>query len=382
MTKDKISYFLIFLLLFLISFQMSAFGLSTLAFYNQIKNVVAVIMILLFLLNLDGFIKNLRSFYIIKFHFIIILLIIVSLLVLYAYDYNISYGGLRELVFVLSFIVIGINITLSKKQYLRITNFFSLLITLSALSVVFVYAKGFVIHENYLPVPKNQLAPVYSIAFIISLHNGLKYKKILSFINYTCALILVASLLIIRGRSAIVALFLVLFIYVFFFIKKKKYKLIFIIFISIFLVLSWQYIYDSLFLNYDVTDIESISAGRTLSYREGLEFLSDHIIAGNLKNELSMDSIIHNYFLYSLVNYGLFLGGLYLILYISYIVIIIKLIRINQFQYYDLGVLLVTVLFIVSLTEYTYPYSPGSVSFFPFVLLGQSLILNKKNKLI
>jgi hypothetical protein len=106
---------------------------------------------------------------------------------------------------------------------------------------------------------------------------------------------------------------------------------------------------------------------------EGFNYFRNYTLTGQLGNPIYTGKTIHNYILINLVNYGILISVLLLSIYFQYIVEIFKAIKKNTFQYYEIGPLVMMIIFIVSLFEYTYPYAPGSAIFFPFFLMGQFL---------
>jgi O-antigen ligase len=193
-------------------------------------------------------------------------------------------------------------------------------------------------------VPKNQIAPVFGTAFVAAIYfifNNAQ-KKGSQMIYYITAFLLFASLLVIRGRSVILSVFVSIIVFVFFYLKQRKYKYVLIFSAIIIASLAGNFIYDALFLNYDITDIESISTGRMSRNYEGFDFFISNPLMGQLSGIKYPGFTIHNYILYNLVNYGLFVGGLIFLLYFKYIREIVKAFKTNSFRYYDLGPLLMT----------------------------------------
>jgi len=165
-------------------------------------------------------------------------------------------------------------------------------------------------------------------------------------------------------------------VFIFYYIRNKKYIFFTLAFVLLLMPFIWQYLYDALFLNYDITDIDSISTNRMTRNLIGIDFLLKYPLTGQLGHTF-YGRKIHNYVLISLVSYGALLSSLILIIYFKYVLKIIRAIRKNTFQYYEVGPLVMIILLIISLFEYTYPYAPGSAVFFPFFLLGQ--YLKKRN---
>lgn len=372
-SKNKVSYILLHIILFFTSAQFSSFGIEG-EVYDLLRIIIIILILILFTLNI-GVVRKIGRWSLTKYHTIITILLSVALFFASAFTLYVEYSPLRDLVISLIVLLIGTNIKLEERQYKYLVNAFVILYSLSAVSIALKYASGFVILDQYLSVPKNQIAPVFGTAFVASVYfifNNAQ-KKGSQMIYYITAFLLFASLLVIRGRSVILGVFVSIIVFVFFYLKQRKYKYV-LIFSSIIIgSLAGNFIYDALFLNYDMTDIESISTGRMSRNYEGFDFFISNPLMGQLSGIKYPGFTIHNYILYNLVNYGLFVGGLVLFLFYKYIKVIVKSYKINNFRYYDLGPLLMTLLFVVSLLEYTYPYAPGSAVFFTFFLMGQYL---------
>lgn len=378
MSRSKISYYLVILILLVAALQFSSFGII-----DEIYSMLRLLLIggigVLFLISF----KNPLNYYfkvpVFAVHFICLIFFSVLLFVAYTLEANVSFKPAVDLGISLMILMIGYNINISENQFKKLGAIFIILFTFSAISIIITFASGFIIHDHYLPIPKNQIAPVYGVAFIISLYFAFKEKSFFKWIYYILAGLLLMCLLVIRGRAVIVAVLFTTYLFLFHFIEDKRYRIIVIALILLSLPFVGQYIYDALFLNYDITDLDSISAGRMERNIMGLQFLFDNPLKGELVNKFS-GGIIHNYILISLVSYGMILAPLLLVIYFLYIYIVMKAIRGNNFEYYEVGLLAMTILLIVSFFEYTYPYSPGSAVFFPFFLTGQFLRVDKNKQ--
>ena len=127
----------------------------------------------------------------------------------------------------------------------------------------------------------------------------------------------------------------------------------------------------SLTLNHDITDFNSMSAGRLDGYELALDYIVQHPVSGGLVGDVEFNYIPHNYILYNWLNYGIVgsipLVGFYLYLfYFAFRGIYHK--QINGFTL-PMWVLLFSL--IVSLAEYTYPYGPGVSQLMLWFLIGQ-----------
>lgn len=380
LTRSKMAYILFFILIIITALQFSSFGISE-GMYEPLRNLIVGVIVVVFLLSFNRTtISYLSKINILKIHTIVLSFSVIVLILISAFNVSdVRISPIRDLAVSLAILMIGINMSISKKQFNSLLYLFVILYTVSALSIVFTYAQGFIINEFYLPIPKNQFAPAFGSALILSLYlllkKGTKFKVVL----LTTAFLLFASLLIIRGRSVVLAVFLTIMLFLLFYVRRKGVVIATIILAMASLPFIWQYVYDALFLNYDISDLNSISTGRHERNIEGFSFLLQYPLFGELE-AFFKGSTIHNYILYIVVSYGILLGGVALSLYFKYIIVTIKAIRRNTYQYYEVGPLVMVILLVVSLLEYTYPYSPGSAVFFPFFLLGQYLKIEiKKN---
>jgi len=378
LNKNDISYLLLIYLIVLIAIQFSSLGISE-GNYVILRGIIIGLIILIFLFSLNkSLISTLLKSKTLIIHSLILFLSIIVLLVVIPFSkMDIRISPIRDLFLSLIIMVIGINLILTKRQFNRLLLLFIISFTLSALSIVFKYSNGFNILEYYLPIPKNQFAPAFGTAFIISLYIAFQKDTKFKILYFFLSVLLLASLLVIRGRATLVSVFITTFIIVFFYIKNKKYKIFTIFIIIALLPYIDTFIYEALFLNYDLTDINSISTGRLERNLEGISFLIEYPLFGELEHKFS-GLTIHNYILYILVSYGIILGAIILIPFLKYISVTLMGIKRNSYQYYEVGPLVMVILLIISMFEYTYPYSPGSSTFFPFFLLGQYIQMNNK----
>lgn len=377
MNRNKLSYQLLIVLIFITSFQFSAWGVNE-PVYSILRNFISGAIFVLFFVSLRNPIRYYKNISTVRIHFIALVSLSLILTVLVPFSTKIEVYPIRDIFIALIILTIGLQVKLTEKQFIRLNTIYIILYVLAALSIVFIYSSGFIIQEQYLPVPKNQLAPAFGVGLLISLYFGFKAKALKKWLYYAFGLLMFSSLLVIRGRAAIVAVFIAMLIFILFYVRSRKYKVLIFSLIMIVLPFIGKYIYESLFLNYDLSDINSISTGRFQRNLFGLNYFIDNPFSGQLLNTEFNGLTIHNYILYNLVNYGLIFSSFLLLIYFKYIFIIIKAIKENTFQYFEIGPLVILILFIVSLFEYTYPYAPGSAIFFPFFLMGQYL-RNKMN---
>lgn len=374
MKKSVLAYYTLLLMITVSAFQYSAWGLPE--GRNEIIDL-SMIVISFILVLLNGKINKIFTFYrdisLFRLTIITSLTSIIIILSLNIIGYYIMFMPFRDIILSIIFLYIGLSMSFTHKQFNNIIFVYVLSYMLSSISIMYVFASGFVINEMYLPIPKNQLAPAFGIATIISHYCALKKSGIQKYLYLFMAILLFASLLVIRGRAVIISVIIVDFLFVLFYLKNKRTALFYIFIILFSMPLLWGYLYDALFLNYDVTDINSVSSGR--SERNMLAF--DYLIKNPFFGTLGAGyGYVHNYLLHTFVLYGFFWGIIVLSVYYKYIVEVIVSIKNNKFKEHEVGPLTVAMLIIVSLFEYTYPYAPGSAVYFSYILMGHYL----KNK--
>lgn len=370
---NKLSYLILIFLLCLISIQFSSLGVEP-DIYNQLRLLVIAILLVLFVISFKNPWYLIRSRKILKIHLFITLFFTCLLFIFFAFNDNIDFDPVIDLSIVFIIILIGLNINLNKKQLSTVIILFIVLNSIAALSIVYTYATGFIIHQLYLPVPKNQISPVYAFSFMLSLYYTYKYKGTLKILLYTTSFLLILSLFVLRGRAAILAVFIAISFWLFYYIKKKKIIYLYILMIIFSLYYGWDFVYDSLFLNRDLTDIDSISAGRFDNYLRGVSYFFKYPLFGELTGPEFKgidNSELHNYILINIVRYGILLSSMLFIVYFSYLHLIFRKIKNNNYGVLDVTFLLFLMLFVVSMFEYGPPFGSGTMVFFPFFLFGQ-----------
>jgi len=348
------------------SFLIKFSNIYTLLGYASIVLLVLVIFIKKESFNL--FIKN--KVVVILFFFAILQLIIVLLLKGLGQTDNMPY--VRDVFLILTFVYLGFN---EEKNYFKYLFYFIVFLSLSALSIIIFVAGGLTISEQYLSIPKNQIAPIFVQGIISGIFylNEKQPKNIRRYITFISLAILVVTLLILRGRTAMLALAFCSIIYIFLYIKSKRGRLYVLVAMIPLIVYFSPTIYKSFFLNYDVSESDSFTAGRTSVYNEAILILENNPLMGKLFQNSDVSSQIHNYILSIYFELGIFSLPL-LIIYILLLYQIYKMIKLRK-----ISGLLLLVLFITSLSEYTFPYAPGSATFFAFFLYGMNLkTLNSK----
>lgn len=380
---DRIKLFFVVLLILLMAIQLSPMGLGEM--YETLRLGIMFLTGVLFLFSCKF--KELLSVRIIKVMFYILLVESFILFTIFALGGNVYWRAIVEFCMAFMFIVISYNLNIKERAYLFILNLFLWSAIYIGLSCIMAYGNGFTINEQYMPIPKNQIAPVLSVALFIACYvGGISDRKLLKSYYWSIALILFLCICVFRARANMVAVGLGLIVYLFFYGKSKKTIGIGIVLFIIALLFTsiGDFVYKAFVGHYDVSDANSLSAGRTDVYSASLEFLGDNPFFGNIFPHTPLSyyhgGITHNYLLFTLENYG-FLGGLLLVLF--YVMLLIYVAKINMSKsskdnLFSVGKFVFIVPLVISIFEYTYPYSPGSAVFVAYLCFG---VFERKSRL-
>lgn len=269
-----------------------------------------------------------------------------------------------------------------------------ILVTLLGLFVIFIFGNGFTITDQYYFSSKNQVGPFIASVTLISsllLLNGnrigdflvrKKWLLIIFFVNFS-------TLLALRNRSGLVAIGVCLLVFMISknvirtkYNKKSLLMFPFMVVVMFLIIVTgigkpvYDVVYSSLFQNYDVTDLNSLSANRFDVYVDVWNFLKISPYLGEVSAFSGITEIPHNYLLNIGLNYGVF-GMLPLIIFYIYVwgyVLGSLLIK----RRFDLSLYLLLFMLIISLFEYTYPYGPMTTVSLTWILLGNNLKIKTK----
>lgn len=299
-----------------------------------------------------------------------------------------------ELMIPFGILIVSMKNKLNKRQINQIIYSYIVLSTVLGITSVLYYGEGFNISQTYFLEAKNQIGPILVIGSIISLHNLLfetKKNNVSYFSSFIFKWILffslVSSIILIRNRAGLISLLIIVaFMIVIKIVNKNltyKKVIFFTISLSIgillyvfgafdFMVSSFE---KSLTYNYNVSNLNSLSAGRFDVYIYSLSFIKENLFFGELTSINNFPYSTHNYFLNKTIALGL-LGAipiitlyLFLWLYVFY--------KIKKDMSNILPYLLLLSSLIISIFEYTYPYGPGVSQMLVWFLIGQTLINEK-----
>lgn len=307
---------------------------------------------------------------------------------------DMDFSNIFELLIPFGILLCSLGTSFDNENLEDIVRVYVFLSAALGFSSIFYYGEGFKITEVYFLHEKNQLGSLLGISTVITIYKLFKvdtkgdiYKKKKYIIpNLILLFILLSSIIILRNRSGLVALTIVTFLIMF---KEFKIKwtlrniLIFQLLLLVLVILIMTgfsskvigVIWRSITLSYDVTDLNSISAGRMDVYKSAIKFVFKYPMFGELDVEDKFYSIPHNYILNKWVRYGI-VGSFPLVLFYLYLWKFVlvglqesgKLLRKNKLV---LWILLFSL--IVSIFEYTYPFGPGISQVMVWFLLGQYL---------
>lgn len=322
------------------------------------------------------------SFYCLMIYISGIFLLQVSL-----YTGNLEVGRLLEFSMPFMILLIGYKSKLSKSDLNKTIQLYMWLVTILGLYIIFFYGNGFEITEQYFFGNKNQVGPFIASVSLLSFMSLAEYENNAGlFKKATLAILFILNtsvLLTLRNRSGLVALALCLTVY---FISKIKYKKIkvkwllysFFLFVSVSVLMRLgafdkinSMIYQSFFLNYDTTNIDSLSAGRTAVFGDVLGFLITFPFFGEITTNSNINGIPHNYLLNLWLNYGV-IGSLPMTIFYFYLWFKVSWQTIFK-KNKDVSIYIFLLMLTISLFEFTFPFGPLTTVSFAWFLMGHNL---------
>lgn len=297
---------------------------------------------------------------------------------------KIYFGEIIEVTLPLILLLFGYFNTLSDRQFDKTISSYIFIVFCLGMFLIFYYGSGFEITQIYFFGSKNQVGPMIfgsAVVALIKLADLIEtqYKKRSLFFYILILFSCVVFGLVLRNRSGLLGFAIVAIIYLLNKFSKISYKRILYINIAMFGIIGLYFygVFDgvieivekALFFNYDLTNIDSISAGRVRVYKWALEFLNSSPILG----EVLIDSNIetpHNYLLNLWLKFGYFGMLPITILYFSLWIKVLKGILKRRT---NLGIYLMLLALIVSFLEPTYPFGPLSAQSLTWFCFGKYL---------
>jgi hypothetical protein len=347
--------------------------------YSLVRNIMMILVGLWIVYNVNNlpvFFRE-RNF----FFFVLPLLYTVLVAVISPASGALHTGAIREILIALMLVFLGFVANISTSQIRRNLRFFVVALSIFATLIIFTMGEGFKILDLYFLSAKNQIAPLVAVGIIIIVLDLIynKPRGIIRWLLLVSLILLILCIITLRGRASMVG---ALFAFFMLFLREFRFNLKTIIFSSvIFISLTillliyadlLEFVVKSFVANYDFSNLESLSAGRIGTYISSLEFISQHLLFGELISSNSIVAIPHNYLIHKTQLFGV-LGGLGVIMIymgLGQLVLMVFKRRYNINHYYYFPVYTLIASFVISLFEYSYPYGPGSTQFLTFLGLG------------
>ena len=281
----------------------------------------------------------------------------------------------------LLFVIVGNSIEFTQKNKKLLIYSYSLMTAFVGMYLVFKYGNGFALTNEYFFSQKNQVGAVIGASISLLLYKIFSDNDKLIRKPYLILLVIanIIPLFVLRNRTTMVAIILIIIlIFVKLLLSGKdnmvtKLMLILIIMFSLTPSNSMiDYVYDSFFMNYDITDVNSISANRFESYLESIEFLSKNFIFGEIRTNSGIFDP-HNFIIFNLLSNGALLSFGYLIVYFLFLSKLIKDWRILDIRNLKISNYLLIISYVGSIFEYMPPFGPGTTQMLAWFFIGNEL---------
>lgn len=372
---------LLYILLFLsaISYHPTIINMSRIAGYEN-GTILSRYIILVFgaVLLLSFSVDTIRQSKLIRRYIIWLAVIFTTAIIIQAFFRNRDMiHELRSFVIVLGAIMIGYDMKMGDRRFRAIILVFCLTTLFSGVMQVLVNNGGFRIANQYLTDSKNSLGAMlatttFALYYLSRQYNTVLVKIIILFLALTSLVVTVT----IRARMGVVAVALV-GMYYYFLIKRSRSVIITIALVGVIgffaILLMPGAVSDYLLSSFTAgTQGEDFTSGRIYTYAAAISYLMESPLLGNIL-KLNQISWIHNFLLLTLYQYGILFSWP---IYILYFYILIRAIRqslkLPAESTECFGYVCLLLPFIISMAEPTFPFGPGTVNLFNFILLGMA----------
>jgi hypothetical protein len=293
----------------------------------------------------------------------------------------------RPLLMATAAIMIGWNLKIFDKSIKYLLLFFAGMALFVAISQVVINIGGLIIENQHKVDGKNMLGCVTAATAVLScIFVFTKDSSKISIILYLA--ITVAAIICLLTMRARTASLITLLLIVFVIFKKnstqnRKFVLsvfgTILIFVLIYIILpegAKKYIFDS-FMQGKEGDITS---DRTYRNSQAISFLNDNLLIGNIEGKSNV-AWVHNFPLLQAYNFGIIGAFGVLLLYFYLLFNIIKSVfKYDIFNIRNIGFMLLAVSFGISMAEPSFPFGPGTVNVFNFIMFGVALKYNYEQK--
>lgn len=287
-------------------------------------------------------------------------------------------NDLRSIAICIVAIMIGWQTCLDERRQRILLLSYAILTAYIGLMQVLVNVGGFVILDQYATDNKNSIGVMLATSSFVFLMQGINSEKYSKgkWLLIVGAIFTFILLLTIRARGATLTLVLLL-LYVFYERYKGNNFILYlfggVIVLSLIVIClpsgAKEYVVDSIFQGRE----GDLTTGRSERNKSALIILSEHPFLGNLVVRQNVEWV-HNYPLLKLQNFGLIFAFPIVLLYLILLIkAIIMTIRSDNRNIFNLGYYLLLIPFIISMSEPTFPFGPGTATVFNFILFGVAL---------
>jgi len=347
--------------------------------------VVLGITIIMGIVNISALMDSLIK---LRINQIAILFYAVSLIISIS-EFMLFLGNIYVLGSALMAFVVGTAFAFRPYQIKIILYGYAIVSMVVGIYMIISYGGSLEIIDSYLFSHKNAVCVTWAICSVILVYFAFSESfGISTVLNIGGAIIFIIMISVSRGRAALLASILCiafLFIRKFFNVGRKN-----LINITVFtfitaivlglLVLkfdAFSFIKQAfLGVNKEYADIDALSSGRITLLKMGIEeFISNPVFGGLYRNEDF--GMVHNYPVRILASYGLLGGGGFIIIYLLFMVRVLKgmfsMQIFGKYEIWRVGYFIMAVLYIVSMFEPIAPFGPGTISFVGFFMFGVAI---------
>lgn len=381
--QNKLKHILLILLLALIAFSYHPQFLSaeheSLNQANPLNRYISILTLVLILLSLN-FKALLNDRFIRKFIVTISYIILIGLFfILFETPTNFIHEAI-SIGMALAFIIIGYNFNISQNSFILISLIFSFLIIFTGVAQVMMSIGAFVIEDLYLVIGKNSLGVIIAslLAFTLQLSFSppkIHFQKFLRFLCIIISIVFIILILTIRARTsavAVVPIALIAAIKSNNITKRRLFIIALIIIIITFLPNDYglskvrSFISSSFIQNHE----DDFSSGRNERFIEAFQIIRQYPTFGRINTDIDIQWI-HNYLIRVITDYGFIGGSFFIYLYLYLVLFVAKgLSSKDNYHFYYIGLLCMISPVVSSLTEPTFPYAPGSATFYAYWAFG------------
>lgn len=302
---------------------------------------------------------------------------VVALILVAFYRNRIMLHECRAFIIVLGSMMIGYNLQLTRSQFVIIVLIFCLTTLFAGIMQVLVNNGGFRIANQYLTDSKNSLgAMLATSAFSFLYLRRLLNKKLSKSLSIICLLLSLVVIVTIRARMALVAVVMVLLLYYFLATRSRSVLITLLVLGAVAIVgivLMPGFVLDYLDASFTAgTQSTDFTSGRLYTYGEAISYLIQNPLLGNVKR-LNQIGWIHNYPLLKVYDYGLLFSWPILVLYV-----IVGFHALFMARRYDSMSIVcfagscLLIPYLISMAEPTFPFGPGTVTMYNFILMGMA----------